>query len=119
MEKVERRVQINESLPYWPWANPPKVINLPHLMVGPVQTTPSTPSPLSDQPNHYKSTIDPYAYALANNLGALEMNILKYITRWKKKGGIDDLKKARNTLQRLIGHEENQIAERLHDRLGG
>lgn len=57
-------------------------------------------------PGHYQSSIDPYAFALANELGGLEMNVVKYVTRWKKKGGVEDLKKARNTLDRLINHYE-------------
>lgn len=99
-----------------PWANPPPVINLPQTMdaTGPL---PSTPNPCSDRPSHY-GPVDPYAYALANDLGPLEMNVVKYVTRWKKKDGLKDLKKALNTIQRLIAHEEDQIVERIHDRCG-
>lgn len=64
------------------------------------------PVNVDNQPEHYKSTIDPYAFALANDLGGLEMNVVKYVTRWKKKNGVEDLKKARNTLDRLIEFAE-------------
>jgi hypothetical protein len=52
---------------------------------------------------HYKSkAIQPWDYIVANNLGYLEGNIVKYVSRWKDKGGIDDLKKARHYLDKLI-----------------
>lgn len=35
-------------------------------------------------------------------------NVLKYICRWKKKGGLKDLKKARWYLDRLIGIVEER-----------
>jgi hypothetical protein len=39
---------------------------------------------------------------VANNLGYLEGNIVKYVSRWKDKGGVDDLRKARHYLDKLI-----------------
>lgn len=33
--------------------------------------------------------------------------VLKYMLRWKHKNGLDDLKKARDYLNRLIAHEES------------
>lgn len=112
---------VSQTIEPWPWANPPKIIPLPWYppITEREQLALPTPKPLSDRPEHYNTAIDPYAYALANDLGALEMNVVKYVTRWKKKDGLKDLKKAANTLQRLIAHAEEKIAERLHDRLGG
>ena len=37
-----------------------------------------------------------------NNLGYLEGNIIKYVSRYKKKGGMADLLKAQHYLQKLI-----------------
>jgi hypothetical protein len=52
---------------------------------------------------HYKSkAVQPWDYIVANNLGYLEGNIVKYVSRWKDKGGIDDLRKARHYLDKLI-----------------
>lgn len=52
---------------------------------------------------HYtKQGIQPYEYTLANGLGGLEHTVIKYVTRWKDKGGVEDLKKARHTLDFLI-----------------
>ena len=56
---------------------------------------------------HYKSkTIQPWDYIVANNLGYLEGNIVKYVSRWKDKGGVDDLKKAQHYLAKLIETQE-------------
>lgn len=53
--------------------------------------------------SHYtKLGIQPYHYSLANNLGPLEHTVIKYVTRWKDKGGVEDLKKAQHTLAYLI-----------------
>lgn len=53
--------------------------------------------------SHYtKCGIQPYEYTLANNLGGLEHTIIKYVTRWKDKNGVEDLKKARHTIDFLI-----------------
>jgi len=52
---------------------------------------------------HYKDkAIQPWDYIVANNLGYLEGNVVKYVSRWKDKGGVDDLKKARHYLDKLI-----------------
>ena len=53
--------------------------------------------------NHYKKqTIQPWDYILANGLGFLEGNVVKYVTRYKDKNGVEDLKKAQHYLQKLI-----------------
>ena len=57
--------------------------------------------------NHYsKLKIDPYEYSMVNNLNPLQMNAIKYITRYKDKNGIEDLKKALHTINRLIDYEQ-------------
>lgn len=44
--------------------------------------------------DHYKSlAIQPIEYITKNNLGWCEGNIVKYITRWKQKGGHADIDK--------------------------
>ena len=43
---------------------------------------------------HYKQfKIQPIQYITANNIPYIEGNIIKYISRWRDKGGIDDLDK--------------------------
>lgn len=52
---------------------------------------------------HYAvKAIQPWDYIIANDLGYLEGNVVKYVSRWKDKGGIEDLKKAQHYLQKLI-----------------
>jgi hypothetical protein len=57
--------------------------------------------------SHYKSkAIQPWDYIASNQLGYLEGNVVKYVSRWKDKGGLEDLKKAQHYLTKLI--EVNQ-----------
>ena len=56
---------------------------------------------------HYKAkSIQPWDYIAANEIGYFEGNIIKYVSRWKEKGGVDDLKKARHYLDKLIELKE-------------
>lgn len=56
--------------------------------------------------NHYKGLpIEPWNYIASNGLGYFEGNVVKYVTRWKVKGGIQDLEKALHYLQKLIDLE--------------
>lgn len=56
---------------------------------------------------HYKDmAIQPIEFIMANGLGFCEGNAVKYVTRWKSKNGIEDLKKAIHYLQMLIEQEE-------------
>lgn len=53
--------------------------------------------------NHYKKQIiQPWDFIIANDLGFLEGNVIKYVTRYKSKNGLEDLKKAQHYLQKLI-----------------
>ena len=57
-------------------------------------------------PKHYtKQKIQPWDYIACNNLGFFEGNIIKYVTRWQDKGGVEDLKKAKHFLDKLIDLE--------------
>ena len=52
---------------------------------------------------HYKDkAIQPWDFIASNKLGYLEGNIIKYVSRWQDKGGIEDLRKARHYLDKLI-----------------
>ena len=55
---------------------------------------------------HYLTAIQPWDYIVANDLGFLEGNIVKYITRYKEKGGVVDLQKAKHYLEKLIELED-------------
>jgi hypothetical protein len=52
---------------------------------------------------HYRrGDIEPIQYILANKLDFCEGNVVKYITRWRHKNGIEDLRKARHYIDFLI-----------------
>ena len=53
--------------------------------------------------SHYKKMkIQPIEYILANDIGFVEGAVIKYVSRWKSKNGVEDLKKARHLLDILI-----------------
>ena len=51
--------------------------------------------------------IQPIEYILANQLEFCEGNIVKYATRWKDKGGVEDLRKIKHYCDFLIERELN------------
>ncbi len=52
---------------------------------------------------HYKTmAIQPITYIMANDLGWCEGNAIKYVTRFKQKGGRQDIEKAIHYLQILL-----------------
>lgn len=52
---------------------------------------------------HYKNkAIQPWDFIAGNGMGYLEGNVVKYVSRWKEKNGLDDLRKARHYLDKLI-----------------
>ena len=60
---------------------------------------------------HYKDlAIQPVEYIHANGIGYMEGNVIKYVTRWKLKGGIADLYKAKHYIELLIELEQKQAA---------
>lgn len=59
--------------------------------------------------DHYKSlAIQPIEYIHANDIPFAEGSVIKYVTRWRAKGGIKDLEKARHFLDMLIQLEERK-----------
>lgn len=59
--------------------------------------------------DHYaKLAIQPYEYCTANNIPYIESNAIKYLTRWRDKGGIQDLEKAVHSIQWLIEYEKGK-----------
>lgn len=50
--------------------------------------------------SHYKALkIQPVEYIHANNIGYLEGNVIKYVTRHESKNGVEDINKAIHYLQ--------------------
>jgi hypothetical protein len=53
--------------------------------------------------SHYKKyKIQPVEFIIKNNIGFVEGNIIKYILRFKEKGGVQDLLKAKHYIELLI-----------------
>ena len=68
-------------------------------------TSPTAPKATDQQVggDHYKGcAIQPVAYIHANGLGFCEGSVVKYVTRWRNKGGVADLQKAKHFIDLLI-----------------
>lgn len=53
--------------------------------------------------DHYKSLkIQPIEYIHANGIPFAEGCVIKYVSRWRDKGGIKDLEKAKHFIELLI-----------------
>ena len=66
-------------------------------------------SALNDQVGggHYKDkAIQPIEYIHANGLGFIEGSVVKYITRWREKNGVEDIKKIIHYCELLLELEE-------------
>ena len=60
--------------------------------------------------SHYKTmAIQPVEYITRNKLGFLEGNAIKYISRWKHKGGRQDLQKAIHCIELLIQMHDEEM----------
>ena len=58
--------------------------------------------------DHYsKLAIQPVEYITKNKLSYLQGTIIKYVTRYKDKGGVEDLSKAMHSIKLLIELEGN------------
>ncbi len=68
------------------------------------------PNAIQHGGDHYKrKSIQPWDYIVANNIGFLEGNAIKYISRWREKNGIEDLKKAIHYIEKLIAVETERL----------
>lgn len=56
--------------------------------------------------SHYKDmAIQPVDYIHKNGIGYIEGSVIKYVSRWRSKGGVEDLMKARHFIDLLIEAE--------------
>jgi hypothetical protein len=56
---------------------------------------------------HYKDfAIQPVNFIHENGIGYCEGNAIKYLCRWRQKGGIQDLEKAKHYIDLLIEMEQ-------------
>ena len=52
-------------------------------------------------PTYYRKGIETTDYIVSHSMNYLEGNIIKYVTRYKDKGGLEDIEKAEWYLARL------------------
>tara|TARA_B100001287_G_C22629310_1_gene504229 strand:+ start:816 stop:1031 length:216 start_codon:yes stop_codon:yes gene_type:complete len=63
-------------------------------------------------PKHYNQLkIQPRDYITENKLDYNEGNVIKYVTRWRHKNGLEDLLKAKNYLDYLIEKEKQKLSK--------
>lgn len=71
-----------------------------------IQVAPPSAMDVQVGGDHYKKLkIQPMEYSMANGLDACQHTIVKYVTRFRDKGGIADLEKARHCIDMLIEFE--------------
>lgn len=61
--------------------------------------------------DHYKSMpIQPMEFSMLNELDACQHTVIKYVTRFRDKGGVQDLEKAKHVIDMLIEFETRKAA---------
>lgn len=77
----------------------------------PMPSVPVSESSLETQigGDHYtKLAIQPMQYSMKNGLDPLQHTIIKYVTRFRDKAGIEDLEKAKHCIDMLIEFERDK-----------
>jgi hypothetical protein len=103
-------MQLNGLIPDFkedPFSTPQVKWPIPHMPPINLYNVPKQPA-LQTQVggDHYKGKgIQPIEYIHANNLNYSEGAIVKYITRWRDKGGVQDLEKIKHYVDLLIEME--------------
>lgn len=67
---------------------------------------------------HYKGfAIDPARFCIENGLGFAEGSAVKYVCRWKLKGGLEDLRKAKHYIDMLLEINEPEPTKEMPEPL--
>lgn len=84
----------------WPMHGPGPCVSMPSFTSEPPM---SEANATQHGGAHYRAKpIQLWDYISANGIGYLEGNAIKYLSRWRDKGGIEDLRKAQHYVQKLI-----------------
>lgn len=84
-------------------------MNFPPIFPDLIEEAPAAALTTQVGGNHYKDMpIQPVEYIHKNGIGYFEGCVIKYVSRWRKKNGVEDLKKARHFLDLLIEFEDAQ-----------
>ena len=61
--------------------------------------------------SHYKKQkIQVWDFITENQIPYLEGNAIKYLSRWRDKGGLEDLLKARHYVDKIIENEQKRLS---------
>lgn len=85
------------------------MLSLPDTPIDLAQAAPLPDNPMDTQVggDHYtRMAIQPLEYILANDIGFVEGCIIKYVSRWRAKNGVEDLKKALHMLEIAVAHHQ-------------
>lgn len=63
-------------------------------------------------PEYYNQGIECWDYTTSHNMGFLDGNVVKYVTRFRHKNDLQDLHKAKQYLDKLIEVEEQKIKDK-------
>jgi hypothetical protein len=69
---------------------------------------------IKEPPHYTQHTIEPIDFIIKNKLNFCQGNVVKYICRYKLKGGVEDLKKARQYIDFLIDKDTDTDQLNLH-----
>lgn len=61
-----------------------------------------------ETPKHYEGAITPVEYIVANELDFLRGNVVKYVSRDKRKNGAEDIRKAIHYCQMILKYDYNE-----------
>jgi len=87
------------------------VNNAVYALCGPCNAQAARALDKQEGGDHYKNmAIQPIEFIFKNGIGYAEGNVIKYVTRWRSKNGVEDLKKARHYLDLLIESESGNPA---------
>lgn len=58
---------------------------------------------------HYKGApVEHWDFVLMHNIPYMEAQVIKYVMRWRAKNGLEDLRKARHFIEKLIEWEVSE-----------
>lgn len=61
------------------------------------------------KPSYYGTGLDVIDFCQKNNLDFMQGNVIKYVTRYKEKNGLEDLLKARKYIDRIIKENYKEV----------
>ena len=109
---LDVRLRCGEVTEGWPandydWSELGGQTIVEYAIVTPSPTRPQSALDVQEGGSHYKTmSIQPVEYMMANAIPFMEGCVIKYMTRWRSKGGLEDLRKARHFIDLLIENEE-------------